>query len=159
MYASFHRQVDPRADIDRSAHEKAKHAASVSANRRSARGSIAAVIYFRPAAERVESTWSDRASEDGAAELVDSRLSIVTGRIFIPTKLTINCGGIHPNPNPRWLLDCDPLFSTRIFHIFEPRATGDIPSYAPPRGAVDDKGNITSWAFVISRPTGIALSS
>ena len=71
MFASFHRQVDPRADIVRSAHEKAKHAAYVSANRRSARGSIVAVIYFRPAAERVESTWSDRASEDGAAELVD----------------------------------------------------------------------------------------
>ena len=79
-----------------------------------------------------------------------SRLSIVTGRTFIPTKLTRNCGGIHPNPNPRWLLDYAPLFSTRIFHIFEPRATGDIPSYAPPRGVVDDKGNITSWPFVFN---------
>jgi hypothetical protein len=26
-----------------------------------------------------------------------SRLSIVTGRTFIPTKLTRNCGGMHPN--------------------------------------------------------------
>jgi hypothetical protein len=26
-----------------------------------------------------------------------SSLSIVTGRTFIPTKLTRNCGGMHPN--------------------------------------------------------------
>jgi len=70
-YASFHQRVDLHANIDRFAYEKAKHAASVVANRRSARGSTVAVIYFRPAADSAKSISSDRAIEDGAAEIVD----------------------------------------------------------------------------------------
>ena len=158
-YASFHRPIDPRADIDRSAHEKAKFAASVAANRRSARGSIAVAICFRPTADNAESTWSDRAIEDGAAEIVDEPPEHSSGSGFYSDEAREKPLRHARQPNRRWRLGYAPLFSTRIFHIFETRSTGDIPSYAPPRGAVDDKGNITSWPFVISQPTEIALSS
>ena len=104
---------------------------------------------LRPAAERVESTWSDRASEDGAAELVDEPPEHSNRSEFYSDEGHEKLWRHPPQPNLRWLLDYDPLFATRIFHIFEPRSTGDIPSYAPSRGAVDDKGNITNWPFVI----------
>jgi len=38
-----------------------------------------------------------------------------------------------------------PAILAQIFHIFQIRSTRAIPSYAPSPGAVDDKGNITSW--------------
>jgi hypothetical protein len=135
-YASFHRPVDPRADIDRFAHEKAKRAGSVVAHRRSARGSIVAAICSRPIADSASSTWSDRAIEDGAAEMVDEPPEHSNRSGFYFDEARKKPLRHAPQPNLRWLIGYNLLFSRRIFHIFEARSTGDIPSYAPPRGGI-----------------------
>ena len=84
-------------------------------------------IRDRPAAGRVESTWSDRASEDGATDLVDEPPEFSNRSDLYSDEAHEKLWRHPPQPNARWLLDYDPLFSTRIFHIFEPRSTGDIP--------------------------------
>ncbi len=144
-YTKAHRPVGRLKDIDRFAHQQAKQAASDATNRPFARGSIVAAIGGQSAAESASSTSLDPAIEDGAVERVD-------GPPEHNSPLDFYCGEAREKPlrhaphlNPLWPLGYDRLFSRRIFHILQIRSTGDIPSYAPLRGAVDDKGNITSW--------------
>ena len=46
-----------------------------------------------------------------------SRLSIVTGRTFIPTKLTRNCAGIHPNQIRDGYLTMNRFFNADITYL------------------------------------------